>query len=64
MNQCQVRSEKIQQYQQTIEETWSRAREEAAKCKAAKEVIKALTTRVWVSRLNYIVDPYLVDCMH
>lgn len=43
---CQMRSEKIQQYQQKLEETWYLAREEAAKCKTAKEVIKALTTRL------------------
>uniref|UniRef100_A0A2N9G941 FYVE-type domain-containing protein n=1 Tax=Fagus sylvatica TaxID=28930 RepID=A0A2N9G941_FAGSY len=43
--QCETRSQKIQECQQQIEETWSLAREEAAKCKAAKEVIKALALR-------------------
>lgn len=41
-----MRSEKIQECQQKLQETWSLAREEAAKCKAAKEVIKALSSRV------------------
>lgn len=43
---CQSGSQKIQECQKKIEETWSLAREEAAKCKAAKEVIKALALRV------------------
>ncbi|WJZ85587.1 hypothetical protein VitviT2T_005113 [Vitis vinifera] len=43
---CQMRSEKIQECQQKLQETWSLAREEAAKCKAAKEVIKALSSRL------------------
>lgn len=44
--QNEIRSQKIQESQQRIEETWSLAREETAKCKAAKEVIKALALRV------------------
>lgn len=44
--QCQIGEHKIQDCQQKIEETWSFAREEAAKCKAAKEIIKALAIRV------------------
>ena len=41
-----MRSGKIQECQQKLQETWTLAREEAAKCKAAKEVIKALSSRV------------------
>ncbi|XP_077246976.1 regulator of chromosome condensation (RCC1) family with FYVE zinc finger domain-containing protein [Tasmannia lanceolata] len=44
--QCLMKTEKLQQYQQRIEDTWSQAREEAAKSKAAKEVIKVLTTQL------------------
>ncbi|KAL5810183.1 hypothetical protein ACOSQ4_026751 [Xanthoceras sorbifolium] len=44
--QCQIGDQKIQECQQKIENTWSLAREEAAKCKAAKEVIKALAVRL------------------
>ncbi|CAK7338884.1 unnamed protein product [Dovyalis caffra] len=40
--QCQTGSQKIQECQQTIEKTWLLAREEAAKRKAANEIIKAL----------------------
>ncbi|XP_062107676.1 PH, RCC1 and FYVE domains-containing protein 1 isoform X2 [Humulus lupulus] len=43
---CQMGCNKIQESQQKIEETWSLARDEAAKCKAAKEVIKALALRL------------------
>ncbi|XP_015879928.3 PH, RCC1 and FYVE domains-containing protein 1 [Ziziphus jujuba] len=43
---CQIESQKIQECQQKIEDTWAIAREEAAKCKAAKEVIKALALRL------------------
>ncbi|TXG69840.1 hypothetical protein EZV62_004775 [Acer yangbiense] len=43
--QCQIGDQKIQECQQKIEETWSLAREEAATCKAAKEIIKALAVR-------------------
>ncbi|KAA8530718.1 hypothetical protein F0562_005348 [Nyssa sinensis] len=42
----QTRREKIQECQQRIEETWLLAKEEAAKCKAAKDVIKALTVKL------------------
>ena len=44
--QCELKNHKIQECQQKIEESWFVAREEAAKCKAAKEVIKALALRV------------------
>ncbi|KAF8398824.1 hypothetical protein HHK36_014684 [Tetracentron sinense] len=44
--QCQMRSEKLQECQQQIEETWLLAREEAAKSKAAKVVIKAMATKL------------------
>lgn len=43
---CKVGSQKINDCQQKIEETWAIAKEEAATCKAAKEVIKALQLRV------------------
>ncbi|KAF3444254.1 hypothetical protein FNV43_RR13944 [Rhamnella rubrinervis] len=43
---CQIGSQKIQECQQKIEETWAIAREEAATCKAAKEIIKALQLRL------------------
>ncbi|XP_057500822.1 PH, RCC1 and FYVE domains-containing protein 1-like [Actinidia eriantha] len=43
---CQTRSEKIQECKQKIEEAWSLAKEEAAKSKAAKEVIKVLTLKL------------------
>ncbi|KAF9624733.1 hypothetical protein IFM89_013271 [Coptis chinensis] len=45
--QCQMKSERLQQYEQRIEETWSFAREEATKSKMAKEIIKALTIRLY-----------------
>lgn len=44
---CETRSGKIQECQLKVEETWTLARNEAAKCKAAKEVIKALTARLF-----------------
>ncbi|KAK8956399.1 Ultraviolet-B receptor UVR8 [Platanthera guangdongensis] len=44
--QCQSKSTKIQQYKSKIEETCLLARDEAAKCKAAKSVIKGLRTQV------------------
>ncbi|XP_068646888.1 PH, RCC1 and FYVE domains-containing protein 1 isoform X1 [Aristolochia californica] len=44
--QCQMRSEKLKQCRERIDETWLLAKEEAAKCKAAKEVIKVLSTRL------------------
>ncbi|KAF7831165.1 PH, RCC1 and FYVE domains-containing protein 1 isoform X1 [Senna tora] len=40
--QCEMGNHKIQECQNKIEESWQLAREEAAKSKAAKEVIKAL----------------------
>nr|XP_016447123.1 PREDICTED: uncharacterized protein LOC107772149 isoform X2 [Nicotiana tabacum] len=43
---CEARKEKIQERQQKVEEAWSLAKEEASKSKAAKEVIKALTSRL------------------
>lgn len=44
-----TRKEKIKENRQKTEEAWSLAKEEAAKSKAAKEVIQALTSRVFVS---------------
>lgn len=44
--QCEIGTQKIQECQETIEKTWSVAREEAAKRKAANEIIKALALRV------------------
>ncbi|XP_031281795.1 PH, RCC1 and FYVE domains-containing protein 1 [Pistacia vera] len=44
--QCQIGEHKFQDCQRKIEEAWSLAREEAAKCKAAKEIIKALAVRL------------------
>ena len=44
--QCQTGNQKIEECQQTIERTWLLAREEAAKRKAANEIIKALALRV------------------
>ncbi|KAI3451356.1 hypothetical protein Pfo_008021 [Paulownia fortunei] len=43
---CQTKEEKIQGYQQKTEEAWSLAKEEAAKCKEAKELIQALTSQL------------------
>ncbi|KAJ8549791.1 hypothetical protein K7X08_033498 [Anisodus acutangulus] len=43
---CETRNEKIQESQQKVEEAWAVAKEEASKSKAAKEVIKALTSRL------------------
>lgn len=42
----QTRTEKIRECHQKTEEAWSLAKEEARKSKAAKEVIKALTSRL------------------
>ncbi|KAJ4973035.1 hypothetical protein NE237_006209 [Protea cynaroides] len=46
--QCQMKSISIHKYQQQIEETWTIARDEAAKHKDAKEVIRALKVRLQV----------------
>ncbi|XLR30917.1 hypothetical protein S83_058817 [Arachis hypogaea] len=43
--QCELKNHKIQECQQKIEESWFVAKEEAAKSKAAKEVIKALAVK-------------------
>ncbi|PON75013.1 Rho GTPase activating protein [Parasponia andersonii] len=43
---CQIGNQRIQECQQKIYDTWSLARDEAARCKAAKEVIKALALRL------------------
>ncbi|KAK1384548.1 PH, RCC1 and FYVE domains-containing protein 1 [Heracleum sosnowskyi] len=45
---CHTRQQKIEEYQSKIEATWSLAKEEAAKSKAAKELIIALTSRLHV----------------
>ncbi|XP_054795726.1 PH, RCC1 and FYVE domains-containing protein 1 isoform X1 [Prosopis cineraria] len=44
--QCEIGNRKLQECHKKIEETWLLAKEEAAKCKAAKEVIKALVLRL------------------
>ncbi|KAK6256113.1 hypothetical protein SCA6_017418 [Theobroma cacao] len=44
--QCQIGSQKIQECQRKIEHAWSLAKDEAEKCKAAKEFIKALALRL------------------
>lgn len=44
--QCEIGTQKIQECQEIIEKTWSLAGEEAAKRKAANEIIKALALRV------------------
>lgn len=43
---CEVKNVKLCQYKHRVEETWALARDEAAKCKAAKDVIKILTNQV------------------
>ncbi|KAI4981196.1 hypothetical protein ZWY2020_021681 [Hordeum vulgare] len=43
--QCRHRSLKIQLYKRKVEETWLIIMTEAAKCKAAKEIIKVLTNQ-------------------
>ncbi|KAJ6861834.1 hypothetical protein NC651_037787 [Populus alba x Populus x berolinensis] len=69
--QCQTGSQKIEECQLTIEKTWSLAREEAAKRKAANEIIKALALRiksqlgkkqkmVWI-RTSLRLDPDYTD---
>ncbi|CAD6242954.1 unnamed protein product [Miscanthus lutarioriparius] len=42
---CRHRSLKIQLYKRKLEETWLIVRDEATKCKAAKEIIKVLTNQ-------------------
>ncbi|KAJ6813091.1 uncharacterized protein M6B38_145385 [Iris pallida] len=44
--QCQAKSLKLRHYKRQIEDTWTLARDEAAKCKAAKDVIKILTNQM------------------
>ncbi|KAB2004271.1 hypothetical protein ES319_D11G186400v1 [Gossypium barbadense] len=44
--QCQIGSQKIEECRQKIEHTWSLAKEEAEKCKAAKDFIKSLALRL------------------
>ncbi|XP_047312127.1 PH, RCC1 and FYVE domains-containing protein 1 [Impatiens glandulifera] len=43
---CGRRDEELKEAKQKIEEAWSIAKTEVAKCKAAKDVIKALTLRL------------------
>ncbi|GJN01947.1 hypothetical protein PR202_ga19252 [Eleusine coracana subsp. coracana] len=43
--QCQQRDHQIQLYKQKLDETWLIVRDEAAKCKAAKDIIKVLTNQ-------------------
>ncbi|XP_039054334.1 PH, RCC1 and FYVE domains-containing protein 1-like isoform X2 [Hibiscus syriacus] len=44
--QCQIGSQKIEECRRKIEHSWSLAKEEAEKCKAAKDLIKALALRL------------------
>ncbi|XP_020692388.1 PH, RCC1 and FYVE domains-containing protein 1 isoform X1 [Dendrobium catenatum] len=53
--QCQSKSLKLQQYKRRIEETCLVASEEAAKCKAAKNLIKVLRTQVNVLSEKIII---------
>ncbi|MCI08869.1 ZR1 protein, partial [Trifolium medium] len=43
--QCELKDNEILECQQKVQESWSVAKEEAAKCKAAKDVIKVLALR-------------------
>ncbi|XP_025631234.1 uncharacterized protein [Arachis hypogaea] len=52
--QCELKNHKIQECQQKIEESWFVAKEEAAKSKAAKEVIKALAVRLHTISVRYL----------
>lgn len=47
--------QKMQEHQKKLEATWSLAREEAAKCKAAKVVIKNLAMKVG---RKFLIDKY------
>jgi hypothetical protein len=44
--QYQQKSLQVQLYKQKLDETWLIVRDEAAKCKAAKDIIKVLTDQV------------------
>lgn len=44
--QCELKNNEIQECQQKLEESWFVAKEEAAKCKTAREVIRVLQLRV------------------
>ncbi|PKA56532.1 Ultraviolet-B receptor UVR8 [Apostasia shenzhenica] len=65
--QCRSRSKKIQQYKRRIEETWLIARDEAANCKAAKDVIKVLKAQMDAfaegseKDLNYLVKDKVTE---
>ncbi|TVU16014.1 hypothetical protein EJB05_39560 [Eragrostis curvula] len=43
--QCQQKSLQVQLYKQKLDETWLIVRDEATKCKAAKDIIKVLTNQ-------------------
>ncbi|KAL6651268.1 hypothetical protein ACP70R_010193 [Stipagrostis hirtigluma subsp. patula] len=45
MEQCQQKGLQAQLYKQKLDETWLIVRDEAAKCKAAKDIIKVLTNQ-------------------
>lgn len=45
---CQHRNLKVQLYKRKLEETWLIVRDEATKCKAAKDIIRILTNQVEV----------------
>lgn len=44
--QCELGNEKIEECQKELNNTWEVAKEEAEKSKAAKEIIKALASKV------------------
>jgi hypothetical protein len=44
--QCQQKSVMVQLYKQKLDDTWLVVRDEAARCKAAKDIIKVLTDQV------------------
>jgi hypothetical protein len=44
--QCRHRSLKVQSYKRKVDETWLTVRNEAAKSKTAKDIIKVLTNQV------------------
>jgi len=50
---CQHRSLKVQLYKRELEETWLIVKDEATKCKAAKDIIKILTNRVNLTSNKY-----------
>jgi hypothetical protein len=47
MEQYHQKALQVELYKQKLDETWLIVRNEAAKCKAAKDIIKVLTDQVW-----------------